>query len=431
MEKGRQYNVIKIGTTVCRFVLALVFIFSGFVKAIDPLGTLYKIQDYVNALRWMDFVPDFLLNVTSFGIGILEFCLGIYLFFGIRRIIAPYIVFFVMLLMTPLTFWIALYNPVSDCGCFGDAIILGNWETFWKNVVLLFMSLVVVKWRRCVFPLVTTRLDWMVSIYGFLYIFILEIYCYINLPIFDFRPYYVGADIVKGMNIPEGEKPTEYETLFILRKNGEEREFTLDNYPDSTWTFVDSYTVVKEPGYEPPIQNFSILRLEDEEDITEQILNDDNYTFILVSNQISMADDGAIDLINELYDYSLEYNYKFYFLTSSSEEDIKKWKEDTGAEYPFCVVDNITLKTMIRSNPGVMLLKKGVVLQKWSISNIPDEYELTGPLDELPIGINESKSLIYKIILVLSWFVFPLLLICMLDLVFKSYLDQRNKLGDD
>jgi len=114
MEKGRQYNVIKIGTTVCRFVLALVFIFSGFVKAIDPLGTLYKIQDYVNALRWMDFVPDFLLNVTSFGIGILEFCLGIYLFFGIRRIIAPYIVFFVMLLMTPLTFWIALYNPVSD-----------------------------------------------------------------------------------------------------------------------------------------------------------------------------------------------------------------------------------------------------------------------------------------------------------------------------
>lgn len=424
-------RLIKVGTTICRFVLALVFVFSGFVKAVDPLGTLYKIQDYVDALGWTNIVPDFLITMASLGIGVLEFCLGIYLFFGIRRIIAPYTVAIVMLLMTPFTFWIALYNPVSDCGCFGDAVVLGNWETFWKNVVLLSMALVVLKWRKCLFPLVTTRLDWMVSIYGFLYIFILEIYCYINLPIFDFRPYYVGADIVKGMNIPEGEKPTEYETLFVLRKDGKEKEFTLDNYPDSTWTFVDSRTVVKNTGYEPPIQNFSILRLEDGEDITEQVLNDDDYTFLLVSHQLGMADDGAIDLINELYDYSLEYHYNFYCLTSSSEDDISAWKENTGAEYPFCLMDNITLKTMVRSNPGLILLKKGVVIQKWSIGNIPDEYELTGPLDTLPMVINDEKSLVYKIILVLSWFVFPLLFICMVDIVFKRYLSQRNKLKNE
>jgi len=424
-------RLIKVGTTICRFVLALVFVFSGFVKAVDPLGTLYKIQDYVDVLEWTDIIPDFLITMVSLGIGVLEFCLGIYLFFGIRRIIAPYTVVVVMLLMTPLTFWIALYNPVSDCGCFGDAVVLGNWETFWKNVVLLSMALVVLKWRKCLFPLVTTRLDWMVSIYGFLYIFILEIYCYINLPIFDFRPYYVGADIVKGMNIPEGEKPTEYETLFVLRKDGKEKEFTLDNYPDSTWTFVDSRTVVKNTGYEPPIQNFSILRLEDGEDITEQVLNDDDYTFLLVSHQLGMADDGAIDLINELYDYSLEYHYNFYCLTSSSEDDISAWKENTGAEYPFCLMDNITLKTMVRSNPGLILLKKGVVIQKWSIGNIPDEYELTGPLDTLPMVINDEKSLVYKIILVLSWFVFPLLFICMVDIVFKRYLSQRNKLKNE
>ena len=424
-------RLIKVGTTICRFVLALVFVFSGFVKAVDPLGTLYKIQDYVDALGWTDIVPDFLITMASLGIGVLEFCLGIYLFFGIRRIIAPYTVAIVMLLMTPFTFWIALYSPVSDCGCFGDAVVLGNWETFWKNVVLLSMALVVLKWRKCLFPLVTTRLDWMVSIYGFLYIFILEIYCYINLPIFDFRPYYVGADIVKGMNIPEGEKPTEYETLFVLRKDGKEKELTLDNYPDSTWTFVDSRTVVKNTGYEPPIQNFSILRLEDGEDITEQVLNDDDYTFLLVSHQLRMADDGAIDLINELYDYSLEYHYNFYCLTSSSEDDISAWKENTGAEYPFCLMDNITLKTMVRSNPGLILLKKGVVIQKWSIGNIPDEYELTGPLDTLPMVINDEKSLVYKIILVLSWFVFPLLFICMVDIVFKRYLSQRNKLKNE
>ena len=184
-------------------------------------------------------------------------------------------------------------------------------------------------------------------------------------------------------------------------------------------------------GYEPPIQNFSILRLEDGEDITEQVLNDDDYTFLLVSHQLGMADDGAIDLINELYDYSLEYHYNFYCLTSSSEDDISAWKENTGAEYPFCLMDNITLKTMVRSNPGLILLKKGVVIQKWSIGNIPDEYELTGPLDTLPMVINDEKSLVYKIILVLSWFVFPLLFICMVDIVFKRYLSQRNKLKNE
>ena len=417
---------MRVITTICRFVLAVVFIFSGFVKAVDPLGTKYKIQDYIEAFGWSAFMPDFVPFLASVLLGILEFCLGVYLFFGIRRIIAPRAVALVMALMTPLTFWLALDNPVSDCGCFGDALVLSNWETFWKNVVLLIMALVVLRWRKCISPLVTVRFDWVIALYGFLYIFAMLVYSYRELPVFDFRPYHVGANIREGMEIPEGKKPTVYETLFVLEKDGEEKVFSLDNYPDSTWTFVDSKTVVKEKGYEPPIQDFSVIRMEDGEDVTEQILSDKSYTFLLVSHQLDIADESAIDLINELYDYCLMYGYGFYALTSSGDEDIQRWREETGAEYPFCLVDNITLKTMIRSNPGVMLLKEGTVIKKWSVNNLPDEYELGGPLDTLPIGKLNSNSLAYKVLWVLAWFVFPLLVVCMADLLWERYKKRKQ-----
>ena len=428
MENDRQHRMIGILTTVSRFVLAVVFIFSGFVKAIDPLGTQYKIQDYIDAFGWVGVFPDFVPFLASALLGMLEFCLGVYLFFGIRRIIAPRAVVVVMAIMTPLTFWLALDNPVSDCGCFGDAVVLSNWETFWKNVILLAMSVVVLKWRKRIFPLVTTRFDWLIALYGFIYIFCMTIYCYRELPVFDFRPYHVGADIRQGMEIPEGKEPTVYETRFILQKDGVEKEYTLDNYPDSTWTFMDSRTVVKKQGYEPPIHDFSMMNYEDGEDITERVLSDENYTFLLVAHQLGLADDSKIDLINELYDYSLDNGYAFYCLTSSSDEDIMKWQENTGAEYPFCLMDNIILKTMIRSNPGLILLKEGKVIRKWSVNNIPDEYELTAPLGQLSIGYMDTHSLLYKFLLVMAWFVFPLFFVCVLDLLWERYKKRQHLL---
>ena len=428
MDDGKQHIVIGVITTVCRFVLAIVFIFSGFVKAIDPLGTQYKIQDYFDAFGWVGVFPDYIPFLASVLLGMLEFCLGVYLFFGIRRIIAPRAVVAVMAVMTPLTFWLALDNPVSDCGCFGDAVVLSNWETFGKNVVLLVMSLVVLKWRKRIFPLATTRFDWLIALYGFLYILCVTIYCYRHLPVFDFRPYYVGADIRQGMEIPEGEEPTELETRFVLQKDGVEKEFTLDNYPDSTWTFVDSRMVVKKQGYEPPIHDFSMIRYEDGEDITEQVLADEGYTFLLVAHQLGLTNESRIDLINELYDYCLEYGYAFYCLTSSSDEDIFKWQEDTGAEYPFCLMDNTTLRTMVRSNPGLILLKKGEVVRKWSVVDIPNEYELPGPLEQLPVGEIGRETLAYRLLGVFVWFAFPLFLMCMVDLVWERYRKKRELL---
>ena len=422
--------MIGLWLNICRFSLALVFILSGFVKAVDPIGTQYKIQDYLVALGWSEVFPDFLPFLIAVLLGVVEFCLGVYLFFGIRRIITPRALVLIMSFMTPLTLWLAIDEPISDCGCFGDAIVLSNWQTFWKNVLLLLASITVLKWRKRIFPLVTTRLDWSIGLYGFLFVLGVTCYCYYKLPIFDFRPYYIGADIRKGMEIPEGKHPTVYETRFIMQKDGEVKEFGLDEYPDSTWTFVDTRLVVKEKGYEPPIHDFSIIRQEDGEDITDMVLDDENYTLLLVAHQMELADDSSIDLINELYDYSLKYGYSFYCLTSSSDEDILRWQNSTGAEYPFCLMDNTTLRTMVRSNPGVILLQKGKVLNKWGVNEIPDEYQLNGPLEELPL-IHPNGSLAYKILMVMLWFVVPLFLICAGDLAWERRKKRRQLLSSD
>lgn len=407
-------------------MLAIVFIFSGFVKAVDPLGTQYKIQDYLAAFGWTGFVPEIFPLLGAFLVGIVEFCLGVYLFFGIRRRITPRALVLIMSVMTPLTLWLALDNPISDCGCFGEAVVLSNWQTFWKNVLLLIAAFTVLRWRKRIFPLVTTRLDWLIALYGFLFILVITGYCYYRLPIFDFRPYHIGADIQAGMEIPEGERPTVYETRFIMQKDGKTEEFVLDNYPDSTWTFVDTKLVVKEKGYEPPIHDFFIVRQEDGEDITNEVLEDENYTFLLIAHQLESADDSTIDLINELYDYSLLYGYSFYCLTSSSDEEILKWQDSTGAEYPFCLTDNTTLRTMIRSNPGLILLKDGVILNKWGVNELPDEYQLYDRLEMLPIAKIDIFSLAFKVIMLVVCFVVILFVICMFDLFWEKK-GQRNR----
>ncbi|MGL5980842.1 MAG: BT_3928 family protein, partial [Phocaeicola sp.] len=308
MENKRIHRAINIWVAICRCVLSLTFIFSGFVKANDLLGTQYKIQEYAT------FLGGGIFSSLSFTVALLqaiiEFCLGAYLFFGIRRRFSSFFVLLVMFFMTPLTLWLAVSNPISDCGCFGDALLLTNWETFGKNLFLLLAAFSLFKWHNRITPFVTSRFDWIVSSYTFFYITIFSFYAYRELPPLDFRPYKIGVHIPTAMEVPEGVKPTQYETRFLLEKEGVQQEFTLEQYPDSSWTFVGSKTVVKEKGYEPTIHDFSLVTQEDGIDITQEVLRDTSYTFLLVMYQIELADDSRIDLVNEVYDYSLDYGYK-------------------------------------------------------------------------------------------------------------------------
>lgn len=408
-------------------MLAVVFVFSGFVKANDPLGFQYKLGDYLLAFGMLEWFPEWVLMIATVALATLEFMLGVYLLFGINRRFTSWLVVLLMGVMTPLTLYLALENPVSDCGCFGDAVILTNWQTFWKNVVLSIAAVIVLCMRKRMFRVVTPRSEWLVSINTLLYIIILSYYSLSNLPVFDFRPYRIGASIPQGMEIPEGAQTPVFETLFIMEKEGKRQEFSLDNYPDSTWTFVDRKTVIKEAGYEPPIHDFSLLRMADGEDVTDLVLADSGYTFLMVAHQLEKADDSYSDLLNEVYDYCREHGYTFYGLTASNEEVVGQWLDRTGGEYPFCNVDDITLKTMVRSNPGLMLLKEGVVLNKWANENIPDEYQLTAPLELLPLAQGHVQGKGVKIATCILWFVFPLLLISLLDRIYFFY--RRNRLA--
>ena len=403
----------KILVNLARLLLALTFIMSGFVKAVDPLGTQYKITDYLGALNLRELAPDIVTLSASVLLSAAEFVIGICLLFAIRRRLVSRVTLCVMVVMTIITLWLAIADPVSDCGCFGDALVLTNWQTFWKNVVLL-IAAGIICWR----PLDMARMisktnQWIVLNYAALFILFIASYSLYDLPMFDFRPYHVGANIKQGMEVPEGAPQPQFETTFIMEKDGQRQEFTVDNYPDSTWTFIDSKTIQTAEGYIPPIHDFTIGT--EDGDITNEVLEKEGYTFLLISPHLENADDTYFDRINQVYEYCKENGYSFYCLTASTDRARNRWRDMTGAEYPFCTTDEITLKTMIRSNPGLILLHQGTVIRKWSHNRLPKEQQLTQRLEDCEMGKMPADSVPGKIAKLLLWFVLPLMILTIAD----------------
>ena len=412
---------------VCRFVLAATFIFSGYVKAIDPLGTLYKLKDYAAAMSLNGLLPDWVLVGVAIALGALEFALGVFMLFAVRRHVVSRIMLAFMAAMTVLTLWIFVADPVKDCGCFGDALKLTNGETLLKNIVLIACA-ALVAWRPVDMARFISRSNqWIVRYYTVAYIVITSVYCLYTLPIFDFRPYHVGMNIKQGMEIPEGAEQPEFESTFLLRKNGETREFTLDNYPDSTWEYVDTRTVQTKKGYEPPIHDFALTSCDTGEDITEQVLTKKGYTFLLVSPRLAVADDSNFGDIDQIYEYAEENGADFYCVTASANDEIERWRDLTGAEYQFCNADETTLKTMIRSNPGLMLLKDGTIIGKWSHNALPQTDDLTAPLQQLTIGKAQNDSTTERLLIVLLTFFLPLSALTLADRLWAWSKWIRNK----
>jgi len=407
--------------------LALTFILSGYVKAIDPLGTQYKLNDYAAAMHLSEYIPDWLTLTGAIALAMTEFALGIFMLFAIRRHLVSKLVTALMVVMTLITVWIFIANPVKDCGCFGDAIKLTNGETLLKNIVLLAAAIVTAMRPLDMARLISKSNQWIVTNYTLVYIVCTSLYCLYALPTFDFRPYHIGANIKKGMEIPEGAEQPEFETTFILKKNGQTREFTLDNYPDSTWEFVDSKTIQTRQGYEPPIHDFSLTLAETGDDITDDVLSRKGYTFLLISPSLAYADDGNFGDIDQIYEYASEHNIPFYCVTASTDSDINRWRDLTGAEYPFCTADETTLKTIIRSNPGLLLLKDATIIGKWSHNQLPDPDELTASPDKLPIGQQPDDGVTGKLIKVLLTFLLPLTLLTIADRLWAWSKWVRNK----
>ncbi len=353
-----------------RILIAPVFIFSGFVKAIDPLGFTYKISDYFEAFG-MDFMmpASFVLAVLASSA---ELVIGLSLLLGVRMKVTSWALMVFMCFFTVLTFFIAITNPVTDCGCFGDAIILTNWQTFWKNIVFMIPTLIVFFNRRMFRPIASFSIEWgIVTLFALISAGI-SVITYTNLPFIDFRPYNVGTHIPSAMEIPEGAPVDEYDAFFIYEKNGEQKEFAATDIPydDSAWKYVDRRTILVEEGYEPPIHDFSVSTL-DGYDITDSILSDPGFSFLVVSYNLGKASNRGLKRINEFVATLEDIPAKVYGMTASTNSVINEVGYNHEFNYTYHITDEITLKTIIRSNPGLLLLKNGTIVGKWHYNNLP------------------------------------------------------------
>ena len=408
-------RLLKMTVNLCRIIVALTFIFSGFVKAIDPIGLQYKLQDYLGAIGIPGFLPDWMLLIMAVLLAAVEFCMGIFLLFAIqRRLISKLIVVF-MSIMTLITVWLVVANPVKDCGCFGDALHLTNTETLVKNIILLGCSIVIMRRPLAMFRFISESNQWIVINYTIVFIFVCSGLSLYYLPLFDFRPYRIGTNIPRGMEIPKDAEQPLFETTFIMEKGGQRKEFTLNDYPDSTWKFIDSKTVQVKKGYIPPIHDFSIADRKTGKDLTDSVLRHKGYTFLLIAPYLERADDSNFGDIDQLYEYAQTYNIPFYCLTASTAKAIQRWRDITGAEYPFCITDETTLKTIVRSNPGLLLLKDGTIINKWSHNQLPNGAKLSLPITQSALGKMPQDSVPGKILEIILWFILPLTLLTLAD----------------
>ena len=350
--------------TLCRLLLAGTFVFSGFVKIVDPQGMCHKLEAYALALGQTFTDSDLAVRFAAGIIGVFEFVLGIYILLGIRRKLTTRITLVFMAAMTALTVWIYLKNPVPDCGCFGEAVVLTNGQTLAKNIVLLLCSLFLTRYPLYLHRLISERNQWVISIYAWVYAAGVCYTSFRNLPVLEFTPYTVGADLRGAV---EG-------------------------------------TVKADDGGISPLANF-YLNTPQGDDCTFEVLADTSWQFLLIAPDCATADDGCCDRINSLYDYCVDKGYAFSMATASAPQDIYDWIDRTGAAYPILLADETELKSAVRANPGLMLLHNGRIAAKWSNNNLP-EYR-----DEDDITANVPTSSTSPLTRMLLWFIVPLLLI--------------------
>lgn len=370
--------VLHITGSVSRTLLALTFLFSGFVKAVDPLGTTYKIEDYLKAFGgfFTDLLP--LAQTAAFVLIGVEFVLGLCLLLNVRTSLTSWLTLLFYLVMTPLTLYIALRNPVSDCGCFGDALVLTNWQTFAKNVVLLTLSILLLVLRKFIPQTFVAGAEWAIAASGVLLVAGFMTWTMFHLPVIDFRPYKVGDFLPELMEYPEDAEPDQYEVTFVYERDGVEQEFTLENYPkgDSTWTFVRQNSRLIKKGYEPPIHDFEILNA-DFEDITYDILESEEPVTLAIMYDLTKTDRKQLLRLNELALQTLMAGQQFYMVTGSGLEDILQFLEQAVTKYGcsmltedrICICDPVTLKTIVRANPGIVVIQNGIVIDKYNLRN--------------------------------------------------------------
>lgn len=357
---------------IIRIIVAVLFIFSGLVKANDPLGLSYKMDEFfeVWGMHWI--MPYSL--VMSVAMIAFEIIAGVALLLGYAYRLFAYLLLALVVFFTFLTAYVLFSGKIKECGCFGDCIPLTPIQTFTKDIILLIMGIILVVYRNQIKPLVKGYAATAIMILTVFFSVGSQLWALEHLPYHDCLPYKVGVNIIEDRKIPEGAIPDQYENVMIYEKDGVQKEFTMENYPwqDTTWKFVDRIDkLVKKGNAEPKIRDFIIVDYDGNE-YTDAILNAPGYAFLWYVRDTKKARTDNMDKLKALTKAAQEAGVPFYILFSDNKADAYAFMDEHGLQGEVLVLDRTVSKTAMRSNPGLMLLEQGVIKGKWSFRDYPD-----------------------------------------------------------
>ncbi|MFV5693713.1 BT_3928 family protein [Flavobacterium sp. LT1R49] len=356
-------------TQFSRIFVGILFIISGLIKLNDPIGFSYKLAEYFGEPVFnMPFLVPFALAIALFLV-ILEVVLGVMLLIGYKSKFTINSLLLLIVFFTFLTFYSAYFDVVRDCGCFGDALHITPWQSFTKDVVLLFFILILFFNRKLVKPLFGNTVQNILAFASIALCAFMGYWVINHLPIIDFRPYKVGTNIQKGMRIPDNAPKSVVEMVFIYKVNGVDKEFSekdLMALPEGA-TFVDRKDKVITEGYVPPIHDFAMEK--EGSDYKEEFLNEPKLVMI-VAYDLVHADKAGLIKLEKLNQEAKAKGYKVIGMTASSPEEIAKSKKEFGMTFDFYFCDATALKTIERANPSIVILEKGTILQKVHYNDI-------------------------------------------------------------
>ena len=414
-------------TLLMRLVVGGVFILSGFTKAVDPWGSFYKVNDYLLAMGLGQWTGTALF--TAVALAALEFILGVVIAVGAYRRSAPWLALLMMLVMTPLTLWLALTNAVPDCGCFGDVMHLSNWATFGKNILLLLASIYLLMFNKSLRSVYGPAVQWVVVTLSFAFIMSVAYCGYFIQPLIDYRPYPVGTRLISSTT--EDTDNGEDDFIFIYSKNGEEHEFTIDSLPDEEdgWEYVTRYHA-RRPRGKVIIQNGNsgdaISIMDDEgNDVTLDVLGDSRRTVLLLFPDLPRV--GVVNsfALNELNDASVTTDADVIGLTSATANEIEHWKDISMANYPIYNMDDSELKMLARGNPAVVYLEDGAIKWKRTLASL-DDIEQPVELADMNNGY-DADNIITNLTLAYLFAMLALVIINRTHLMVRYLYYKRNK----
>ncbi len=353
-----------------RIIVGVLFIISGFIKLNDPVGFSFKLQEYFSyGVLNLPFLEPHALKISLIVV-ILEVLLGVMLLIGFKKKLTVWSLLLMIIFFTFLTFYSAYFNKVTDCGCFGDAIKLTPWESFIKDIILLILIVILFVGIKHIKSMLTPLVKRIITGFVLIACIIFAVYVLRHLPAIDFRPYKIGVNIEEGMSTPEDAPKAIYDYAWKFKVNGEEKIIvTQGDYPTVEGEFIDVETTEVQKGYEPPIHDFTIEQ--NGEDFTTTLLQEPKLV-IVVAYDLQKSNYGAFEKIKQATDFAKGKGYKVIGMSASSNEVSKKIISDYNLGFEFYFTDETALKTIVRSNPAILVLEKGTIKQKVHYNDVTD-----------------------------------------------------------